>query len=118
MQGMASSATSDHKGAYTGISPPQSMDFDSGTAQFGGPLQQTTGSRFYPHPPFTKTAAVAAIGFAAELGVGEEDKDNLAPMDDPWWQTMLGKEIWEDIMQWRITNVDVDYDSEVYVEDD
>lgn len=49
--------------------------------------------------------------------MGEEDEDDLAPMDDPWWQTVLGKEIWEDVMRRRIANADVGYDSEEFVED-
>ncbi len=57
------------------------------------------------------------VRMMGELGVGEEDEDDLAPMDDPWWQTVLGKEIWEDVMRRRIANADVGYDSEEFVED-
>ncbi|KAK0244908.1 hypothetical protein EDD85DRAFT_932866 [Armillaria nabsnona] len=54
-----------------------------------------------------------------ELGVGlEDDGDDVAPMDDPRWQTMLGKEIWEEVIRGRIANADVDYDSEEYDQDD
>ncbi|KAK0436121.1 hypothetical protein EV421DRAFT_1981848 [Armillaria borealis] len=54
-----------------------------------------------------------------ELGVGlEDDGDDVAPMDDPRWQTMLGKEIWEEVIRRRIAEADVGYDSERYDEDD
>ncbi|KAF8959279.1 hypothetical protein BDZ97DRAFT_1838186 [Flammula alnicola] len=54
-----------------------------------------------------------------ELGVGQEDDDELAPMDDPRWQTMLGKEIWEEVLRQRISDADDRYDSdtEEYNED-
>ncbi len=53
-----------------------------------------------------------------ELGVGlEDDGDDVAPMDDPRWQTMLGKDIWEEVIRRRIANADVGYDSEEYDEE-
>ncbi len=53
-----------------------------------------------------------------ELGVGlEDDGDDVVPMDDPRWRTMLGKEIWEEVIRRRVGDADVGYDSEEYDEE-
>ncbi|KAK0438720.1 uncharacterized protein EV420DRAFT_1486600 [Desarmillaria tabescens] len=42
---------------------------------------------------------------------GNEDED-MAPMDDPQWQTVLGKVIWEDVMWGREAGYDGDNEEE------
>ncbi|KAK0441458.1 uncharacterized protein EV420DRAFT_1485623 [Desarmillaria tabescens] len=52
------------------------------------------------------------IQLMGDLGVGDGDEEgNFAPMDDPRWQTVLGKAIWEDVMRVTMSAAGGGYDS-------